>query len=87
MSKLSDNLNPTQKAIRRISKPIDSGMVGAGKLPPQSVDLEEAVLGALMLEKGPLNDEISFRSIFGGSQSSLPLQSKFAFFAILCGEG
>ena len=58
MSKLSDNLNPTQKAIRRISKPIDSGMVGAGKLPPQSVDLEEAVLGALMLEKGPLNDVI-----------------------------
>ena len=58
MSKLSDNLNPTQKAIRRISKPIDSGMVGAGKLQPQSVDLEEAVLGALMLEKGPLNDVI-----------------------------
>ncbi|MBG15158.1 MAG: replicative DNA helicase [Crocinitomicaceae bacterium] len=58
MSKLSDNLNPTQKAIRRISKPIDSGIVGAGKLPPQSVDLEEAVLGALMLEKGPLNDVI-----------------------------
>lgn len=29
-----------------------------GKLPPQAVDLEEAVLGALMLEKNPLNDVI-----------------------------
>lgn len=29
-----------------------------GKLPPQAVDLEEAVLGALMLEKSPVNDVI-----------------------------
>ncbi len=29
-----------------------------GKLPPQAVDLEEAVLGALMLEKDPVNDVI-----------------------------
>ena len=29
-----------------------------GKLPPQALDLEEAVLGALMLEKSPLNDVI-----------------------------
>ncbi len=29
-----------------------------GKLPPQAVDLEEAVLGALMLEKNPVNDVI-----------------------------
>jgi replicative DNA helicase len=58
MSKPLDNLNPTQKAIRKINKPIDTGIIGSGKLPPQSVDLEEAVLGALMLEKGPLNDVI-----------------------------
>ena len=58
MSKPLDNLNPTQKAIRKINKPIDTGIVGSGKLPPQSVDLEEAVLVALMLEKGPLNDVI-----------------------------
>ena len=29
-----------------------------GRLPPQAVDLEEAVLGALMLEKDPVNDVI-----------------------------
>jgi len=29
-----------------------------GKLPPQAIELEEAVLGALMLEKEPLNDVI-----------------------------
>jgi replicative DNA helicase len=33
-------------------------MIEAGKLPPQAVDLEEAVLGALMLEKNPVNDVI-----------------------------
>ena len=32
--------------------------VFGGKLPPQAVDLEEAVLGALMLEKSPVNDVI-----------------------------
>ncbi len=29
-----------------------------GRLPPQAVDLEEAILGALMLEKDPVNDVI-----------------------------
>jgi len=32
--------------------------VDGGKLPPQAIDLEEAVLGALMLEKNPVNDVI-----------------------------
>lgn len=31
-----------------------------GKLPPQAVDLEEAVLGALMLEKNALNSVVEF---------------------------
>ena len=31
-----------------------------GKLPPQALDLEEAVLGALMLEKGALNAVVEF---------------------------
>ncbi|MES2836797.1 MAG: replicative DNA helicase [Bacteroidota bacterium] len=34
-----------------------------GKLPPQAVDLEEAVLGAMMLEKKPLNEVIDILSI------------------------
>ena len=37
---------------------METNIIGAGKLPPQAVDLEEAILGALMLEKGPLNDVI-----------------------------
>ena len=39
--------NPTNKWL-------DAG-VGMGKLPPQAIDLEEAVLGALMIEKDALN--------------------------------
>ena len=33
-------------------------MVDGGKIPPQALDLEEAVLGAMMLEKNPVNDVI-----------------------------
>ncbi|MDG2369800.1 MAG: replicative DNA helicase [Flavobacteriales bacterium] len=58
MSKQLDNIKTSQQAIRKINRPQESGIVGSGKLPPQAVDLEEAVLGALMLEKGPLNDVI-----------------------------
>ncbi|MDP2189106.1 MAG: replicative DNA helicase [Sphingobacteriaceae bacterium] len=36
----------------------DSHSVSAGKLPPQAIDLEEAVLGALMLEKEALSQVI-----------------------------
>ena len=43
-------------SVRTFTKPND--LSGIGKLPPQAVDLEEAVLGALMLEKSPLNDVI-----------------------------
>ncbi len=35
-----------------------SANIGLGKLPPQAVDLEEAVLGALMLEKDALTTVI-----------------------------
>ena len=45
-----------KKALRTFSKPSD--MSSIGKLPPQALELEEAVLGALMLEKAPLNDVI-----------------------------
>src|SRR3954463_5132150 len=40
----------------RISNPTPYS--GLGKLPPQAVDLEEAVLGALMLEKDALSSVI-----------------------------
>ena len=42
--------------FKTITRPQD--LSGIGKLPPQALDLEEAVLGALMLEKTPLNDVI-----------------------------
>ncbi len=61
---------------------------GLGKLPPQAVDLEEAVLGALMLEKNALSEIIDilkpesfykeshqkiFEAIFGLFQKTSPI--------------
>ncbi|GAA4311081.1 replicative DNA helicase [Mucilaginibacter gynuensis] len=43
---------------RRNRFPTISQYSGAGKLPPQAIDLEEAVLGALMLEKDALSTVI-----------------------------
>ena len=44
------NLNRDRKTNRRKAAPDLSTMV-YGKVPPQAKDLEEAVLGAIMLEK------------------------------------
>src|SRR3954463_5530491 len=44
------NLNRDKKNRRKASSPDLSTMV-YGKVPPQAKDLEEAVLGAIMLEK------------------------------------
>src|SRR4026209_2724367 len=44
------NLNKDRKT-RRKSSPLDLGTMMYGKIPPQAKDLEEAVLGAIMLEK------------------------------------
>jgi replicative DNA helicase len=61
---------------------------GLGKLPPQALDLEEAVLGALMLEKNALSEVIDilivesfykeahqkiFEAIYGLFQKSSPI--------------
>jgi replicative DNA helicase len=53
-----ENIQGKDNVIRRIPKAIKQNIIGSGKLPPQSVDIEEAVLGALMLEKSPINDVI-----------------------------
>src|SRR5688500_6870485 len=50
------NLNKDRKQKRRSS--IDLGTMVYGKLPPQAKDLEEAVLGAIMLEKGAFDTVI-----------------------------
>ncbi len=47
----------------RVRKPLPVSIaMETGKLPPQAIDLEEAVLGALMLEKEALNDVIDILS-------------------------
>src|SRR6185503_14986728 len=56
-----ENENPSQKPNSydrksRITNPTPYS--GLGKLPPQATDLEEAVLGALMLEKDALSSVI-----------------------------
>ncbi len=43
---------------RRVTKPTPNQQLVDGKMPPQAVELEEAVLGALMLEKDALTEVI-----------------------------
>lgn len=44
-----------KRKVRR-GNPEDSGMMNIGKVPPQAPDLEEAVLGGLMLEKDAITE-------------------------------
>ncbi len=51
--------NQVSETVRKMSKKFTSShALEHGKLPPQAVDLEEAVLGALMLEKNALTTVI-----------------------------
>ena len=65
--------------VRSQAGPTRLSDLGLGKLPPQAVDLEEALLGALMLEKEPLANVIellrpaSFEAIQGLFQASQPV--------------
>src|ERR1700742_1379615 len=55
----NDNPNNKQNTGERRTRPVNpTPFSGLGKLPPQAVDLEEAVLGALMLEKDALSSVI-----------------------------
>lgn len=54
----NDNPNKQNTNERRSRFSSPSPYSGLGKLPPQAVDLEEAVLGALMLEKDALSSVI-----------------------------
>ena len=49
------NVKKNQRSL--ISKP-NQGVGDMGKLPPQAVEVEEAVLGAMLLEKNAVNDAI-----------------------------
>lgn len=56
MDEIKNELNSPQRSIRK--KRNDSFFNDSGRVPPQAVDFEEAVLGALMLEKNAVNDAI-----------------------------
>jgi replicative DNA helicase len=53
----STSLRLSGKANKLVPRDISESL---GKLPPQALDLEEAVLGALMLEKNALNAVVEF---------------------------
>lgn len=52
------NLNKGRKDKRRTASAVDLSTMVYGKLPPQARELEEAVLGAIMLEKGAFDTVI-----------------------------
>lgn len=57
---MSPILNFMAESVRKRVKPSITGQSNLhyGKIPPQATDLEEAVLGALMLEKDALANVI-----------------------------
>jgi replicative DNA helicase len=57
MEQRSTSLRIGSKSNKLIPRDISESL---GKLPPQALDLEEAVLGALMLEKNALNAVVEF---------------------------
>jgi replicative DNA helicase len=55
MEHISKKIN---QAVSNKKQPINAQLLAHGKVPPQALDLEEAVLGAIMLEKDALTDVI-----------------------------
>lgn len=55
---MEDNRNIKPKTKRSLVTTSVNAVSEAGKLPPQAPDIEEAVLGALLLEKNAVNDAI-----------------------------
>ena len=55
---MMDEKNRTTNKKRSLATNTLNSIVEAGKLPPQATDLEEAVLGAMLLEKNAINDAI-----------------------------
>ena len=54
---MENNSDKTRKPSTRLSKAVNAS-TEIGRIPPQAVDLEKAVLGALMLEKNAVTDII-----------------------------
>jgi len=53
---MTDFLERQRENKKRTKPAINQAVFEQGKLPPQAIDLEEAVLGALMLEKDALTN-------------------------------
>ena len=54
---MENNSDKTRKPSTRLSKASNTS-IEIGRIPPQAVELEKAVLGALMLEKNAVTDII-----------------------------
>lgn len=82
------NINKDRKNTRRTRPQLDLGNMVYGKIPPQAKELEEAVLGAIMLEKSAFDTVIEilkpecfyadanqriFRAMQGLALKSLPI--------------
>jgi len=54
---MNENLNNPKKdqKIRSLKHPITENFISQGKIPPQAIDFEEAVIGAIMLEQNALH--------------------------------
>lgn len=57
---MNENTNPQQDSTKKKTRKsiLSPNVLEHGKLPPQAIDLEEAVLGAIMLEKDALTSVI-----------------------------
>ena len=55
---MEENKDKAKKPLVRSKNPIQNYGLEAGKIPPQAVDLEQAVLGAMMLDKNAVNDTV-----------------------------
>jgi replicative DNA helicase len=55
---MEENKDKAKKPLVRSKNPIQNYGLEAGKVPPQAVDLEQAVLGAMMLDKNAVNDTV-----------------------------
>ncbi len=76
---INDNQNKTRKSI---IKPSVSNPNEIGKLPPQAIELEEAVLGAMLLEREALSTVIDILSpeAFYKDQNGRVFQAMIALF-------
>lgn len=62
MSEMSESLKKLARSTQRKSSGIDLSAYEFGKIPPKAIDLEEAVLGACMIEKEALDIVIDILS-------------------------